>query len=143
LQLRAVPEHLRIAAIVFAMVSVVLLAVAVRQWSAPPSEGGSDARARNRWQGNLLLFLLSIGLVVSVLLAAELAGWNRDRALWISVGSLLGLLTLLRPWWFWENYRARWLRNLIGDEATMVVYLGIAAIMVWVGLNTDWTFGRR
>jgi hypothetical protein len=52
-------------------------------------------------------------------------------------------MTLLRPWWFWENYRARWLRNLIGDEATMLVYLGIAAIMVWVGLNTDWTFGRR
>ena len=141
--MRAAPEHLRIAAIVFAMVSVVLLAYAIRPWSAPPSEVGSDERARTRWQGNLLLFLLSIGLVVSVLLAAELAGWNRDRALWISVGSFLGLMTLLRPWWFWENYRARWLRNLIGDEATMVVYLGIAAIMVWVGLNTDWTFGRR
>jgi hypothetical protein len=139
----AAPEHLRIAAIVFAMVSVVLLAVAVRQWSAPPSEAGSDESAQDRWQGNLLLFLLSIGLVVSVLLAADLAGWNRDRALWISVGSFLGLMTLLRPWWFWENYRARWLRNLIGDEATMVVYLGIAAIMVWVGLNTDWAFGRR
>lgn len=125
------------------MVSVVLLAVAVRQWSVPPSEAGSDQSARNRWQGNLLLFLLSIGLVVSVLVAAELAGWSRDRALWISVGTFLGLMTLLRPWWFWENYRARWLRNLIGDEATMVVYLGIAAIMVWVGLNTDWTFGRR
>lgn len=125
------------------MVSVVLLAVAVRQWSVPPSEAGSDESARNRWQGNLLLFLLSIGLVVSVLVAAELAGWNRDRALWISVGSFLGLMTLLRPWWFWENSRARWLRNLVGDEATMVVYLGIAAIMVWVGLDTDWTFGRR
>jgi hypothetical protein len=100
LQLRAAPEHLRIAAVVFAMASVVLLALAARQWSAPPSERGSEA-------------------------------------------SFLGLMTLLRPWWFWENYRARWLRNLIGDEATMLVYLGIAAIMVWVGLNTDWTFGRR
>jgi len=59
---RAAPEHLRIAAIVFAMVSVVLLAYAIRQWSAPPSEGGLDESARNRWQGNLLLFLLSIGL---------------------------------------------------------------------------------
>jgi hypothetical protein len=143
LQLPAGPEHLRTAAIVFAMVSVVLLALAVRQWSAPASEAGSDDRPPKRWQGNLLLFLLSIGLVVSVMVAAELVGWNRDRALWISVGSFLGLMTLLRPWWFWENYRARWLRNLIGDEATMVVYLGLAAIMVWVGLNTDWTFGRR
>ena len=75
------------AAIVFAMVTVVLLAVAVRQWSAPPPEAGSDESARNRWQGNLLFFLLSICLVVSVLLAAEVAGWSRDRALWISVGT--------------------------------------------------------
>lgn len=39
------------AAIVFAMVTVVLLAVAVRQWSAPPPEAGSDESARNRWHG--------------------------------------------------------------------------------------------
>jgi hypothetical protein len=32
---------------------------------------------------------------------------------------------------------------MIGDEATAVLYLAIAGVMVWVGLYTDWTFGRR
>lgn len=52
-------------------------------------------------------------------------------------------MTLTRPWWFWENWKARWLRDLIGDGGTALVYLTLAAVMVWVGLFTDWTFGRR
>jgi hypothetical protein len=52
-------------------------------------------------------------------------------------------MTLTRPWWFWENWKARWLRGLIGDGATAVVYLALAAAMVLVGLSTDWHFGRR
>jgi hypothetical protein len=98
---------------------------------------------RNRWWGNVVLFLVSVGLVGSVLAVAGIAGWNRDRAMWEGVGGFLGLLTILRPWWFWENYRARWLRNAIGDGATAAVYLAVAAIMMWIGLNTDWGFGRR
>ena len=40
------------------------------------------------------------------------------------------------PWWFWEGWRARWLRGLIGDRATRVVcgiaaaFLAVAAIAV-------------
>jgi hypothetical protein len=30
-----------------------------------------------------------------------------------------------------------------GDEATAVVYLPLAGVMAWVGLFTDWSFGRR
>jgi hypothetical protein len=52
-------------------------------------------------------------------------------------------MTLARPWWFWENYRARWLRGLIGDEPTAGLYLVIAAAMIWVGLFTEWTFGPQ
>ena len=32
--------------------------------------------------------------------------------------AFLAVMTLTRPWWFWENYKAWWLRGLIGDEAT-------------------------
>jgi hypothetical protein len=63
--------------------------------------------------------------------------------LWVGLSAFLGLMTILRPWWFWENYRARWLRNVMGDGATIVVYFAVAGIMVWVGLNTNWTFGRH
>jgi hypothetical protein len=98
---------------------------------------------RHRWYGNVVIFHVSVGLVGSVLAVARIAGWNRDRAMWVGAGGFLGLLTILRPWWFWENMKARWLRNLIGDTATAAVYLAFAAIMAWIGLNTDWGFGRR
>ena len=78
-----------------------------------------------------------------MLAVAGIAGWNRNRTMWVGLGGFLGLLTILRPWWFWENYRARWLRKVIGDGVTVAVYLAFAAIMVWIGLNTDWGFGRR
>jgi hypothetical protein len=97
----------------------------------------------NRWWGNVVGFVVSVALVGSVLTVAPIAGWNRDRAMWVGFGGFLALMTLLRPSWFWENYRARWLRNVIGDGGTTVVYLAFAAIMVWIGLNTDWGFGRR
>jgi hypothetical protein len=76
-------------------------------------------------------------------MVAPVVGWTQDRALWVGLGTALGILTLMRPSWFWENYKARWLRGLIGDAATALVYLALAAMMVWIGLATDWTFGRR
>jgi hypothetical protein len=70
-------------------------------------------------------------------------GWSRDRALWVGFGAFLAIMTAIQPWWFWEHYKARWLRELIGDEATAMVYLLLAGVMLWVGLFTDWSFGRR
>jgi hypothetical protein len=137
------PEHLRAGAIILALSSVALFAVAAREWSARRSETDAMDTGRDSWRGHVLLFLVSIASVAGVLAVAGIAGWNRDRAMWVGVGGFLGLLTMVRPWWFWENYKARWLRKLIGDGATAVVYLAIAAIMVWIGLNTDWGFGRR
>jgi hypothetical protein len=63
--------------------------------------------------------------------------------LWVGLGLGLTLMTVTRPWWFWENYKARWLRELIGDGTTTAFYLLVAAAMVWVGLFTDWKFGRH
>ena len=143
LEKTAVPEHLRIAAITMALVSVVLLALAVGGWPGRDTEGESDSARRYGWRGNVLLFLISIGLVGSLWAVAAVVGWNRDRTLWVGLGAFLGLATLARPWWFWENYRARWLRNVIGDGATIMLYLAVAGMMVWVGLNTNLTFGRR
>jgi uncharacterized membrane protein len=98
---------------------------------------------RNSWRGRLLGVLFSVGLVGIVLTVVRIEGWNRDRAMWLAFGGFLGAMTILRPSWFWENYKARWLRNAIGDGATAAVYLAFAALMMWIGLNTDWGFGRR
>lgn len=97
----------------------------------------------NGCQGNLILLALCLLTLTAATVLAPAAGWTRDRAFWVGLGTALGVLTLTRPWWFWENYKARWLRGLIGDAATSLVYLALAAAMVWIGLATDWTFGRR
>ena len=137
------PETLGIAAIILAALSLVLFAVAAREWPWQRVESDPERAERAGWRGNLLLFVVSLASVGGLLVAAGVAGWNRDRALWVGIGTGFGLLTILRPWWFWGNYKARWLRELIGDGATMVIYLALAALMIWVGLHTDWPFGRR
>jgi hypothetical protein len=134
------PIQAKAAIIAFGLLSLVLVTAAVREWS---QDAEPPAPARSRGRGALILFAVSGAVVGSLVVAAPAAGWARDRTLWVGVGGFLAVMTLTRPWWFWENWRARWLRNLIGDEGTAFVYLALAAVMVWVGLYTDWTFGRR
>jgi hypothetical protein len=121
----------------------VLAVLAGNEWSEPAPERDRTESDRSGFAGALILLLVT-GLTVGLLYGFSTSlGWPRDRALWVGLGGVLALLTLARPWWFWDNYRARWLRRLIGDEPTAGLYLAIAAAMVWVGLFTEWTFGRR
>lgn len=137
------PETLRVTAIGFALLTVALLALAAREWWGTETADQPEPARRSGWHGALILFLVSLGLVGAVLVTAESMGWSRDRAMWVGTGGFLAVLTLARPWWFWENYRARWLRGVIGDEATAVIYLLFAGVCLWIGLTTNWTFGRR
>ncbi|MDX6355204.1 MAG: hypothetical protein QOF98_2107 [Streptomyces sp.] len=98
---------------------------------------------RGGYAGGLVLLLVCGSVLGGLLAGAAEFGWARDRALWLGFGALLAALTLARPWWFWESYKARWLRGLIGDEPTAAFYLAMAAAMMWVGWFTTWTFGRR
>ena len=98
---------------------------------------------RSGWRGALILLAVTGALLASLWLLAAGMAWSRDRVLWIGLGTFLALMTLTRPWWFWENWRARAVRGAIGDEVTAVLYLVVAAGMIWVGLYTDWLFGRR
>jgi hypothetical protein len=126
------------AAVIIALsaVSVACLVAALRAWHEPSQDPAPPRRPEV--QGNLIL------LGVSLLLGAAQAGVGEEnRMLWVGLGLGLTLMTVTRPWWFWENYKARWLRELIGDGATTAFYLLVAAAMVWVGLFTDWTFGRH
>ena len=136
------PIQAKTAIIALGLLSLVLVAAAVREWSQD-AEPDRPAPERSGWRGALILLAVSGATVGSLLVVAFSAGWARDRTLWVGVGGFLAVMTLTRPWWFWENWRARWLRDLIGDEGTAFVYLALAAVMVWVGLYTDWTFGRR
>ena len=137
------PGQLKIAAIALALLSLALLAVAAREWSSDRVEPEIGAETKSGWRGNLILFGVSVAMLGGLLVLSHELGWNRDRVLWVGVGNLLALMTLTRPWWFWDNYRARWLRDSIGDAPTALLYLALSGIMVWVGLNTSWTFGHR
>ncbi len=137
------PIQAKVAVLALGLLSLTSVAAAVREWSSGDVESDQPAPARGGWRGALILLGVSGAVVVGLLVAAPAAGWPRDRTLWVGVGGFLAVMTVTRPWWFWENWRARWLRGLIGDEGTAFVYLAVAAVMVWVGLYTDWTFGRR
>lgn len=71
------------------------------------------------------------------------AALSFDRSAWIGFGVFLVVMTVARPWWFWEHYKARFLRRLVGDELVIAFYLVVGFAMIWVGLFTTWTFGRR
>jgi hypothetical protein len=116
---------MRALVIAFALLSLTFLVLAVRTW-----------------RGGLILTGVTLLSLAAVWWGAGAFGWGRDRALWVAFGACLALATVIRPWWFWENYKARWLRGLIGDEGTALVYLVVAGVMVWVGMFTNWHFGR-
>jgi hypothetical protein len=132
---------------ILAVISLVFFVAAARAWSRAErgaATGAEDAASgRQSVRGELVLLLSSLGLL-GVLWVA-IAGLRLDggRVLWVGLGLFLAALTITRPWWFWENYKARWTRRLLGDELTAFIYLVVAATMVWAGLFTDWTFGGR
>jgi hypothetical protein len=103
---------LKIAAIVFAGVSPISLTLAAVAWlrSAEPPRRHSE---RDGTAGGLILFSVSLALVGGLWMLTESFGWERDRTFWVGCGAFLTLMTLTRPWWFWDNYKARWLgRNV-------------------------------
>ena len=132
-----------IAAIALAALSLVFLVAGVSALRGSRAEAAGEASAPSARRGGLILLTVSLLLLGGLWLLADALGWGRDRALWAGLGIFLMIMTVTRPWWFWENYRARWLRGLIGDEPTTLLYLALAGVMVWVGLFTDWPFGRR
>jgi hypothetical protein len=134
---------LKAAAVLLALVSLTLFAVAADDWFSERAAVVAEPPKRGTWHGGLMLLAVT-GAVWGVLwVLAREEGWSRDRVFWVGFGAFIAILTLLRPWWFWDNYKARWLRNAIGDELTALFYLAVSAVCLWVGLFTDWPFGRR
>jgi hypothetical protein len=133
----------KLAAVAFALLSVICFVWAASDWGSLRRESPADPDERSPFRGRLTLLVVCLLLVGALWGLAESFGWSRDRALWAGLGGFLALMTLSRPWWFWEDYRARWLRKLIGDEPTAALYLLLAGAMVWIGLFTEWRFGRR
>ena len=130
-------------ALAFAVVSLLCLLLAAREWARSRAPADSAPDTASGWPGGVVLLVVTLTLFGGLWVMADVLGWNRDRTLWLGLAGYLAVMTLIRPTWFWENYRARMLRDLVGDEATALLYLALAAVMLWVGLYTDWSFGRQ
>ncbi len=136
------PGHLKATALALTLTSLTLFAVAAGDYFSGGA-GPAGGRPRSGWRGGVVLMAVTIAVGGTLWLVSWSAGWSLDRVFWVGCGVFIGVLTVLRPWWFWEHYKARWLRRMIGDAPTAALYLVVAAVCIWVGLNTEWTFGRR
>ena len=130
-------------AIILATVSIACLVWAVREWS-PSKRPSSDVPSdRNGWREGVFGLFITLLWFATLWIVADINSWSRDRTFWVGLGSFVAVMTVVRPRWYWNNYRARWLRDSIGDTATAAFYLLVAVLMIWVGLFTNWTFGRN
>ncbi len=57
-----------------------------------------------------------------------------EATLIIVLGLALAALTIKRPTFFWESRRARFMRSIIGDKGTIILYLAIALFCVGSGI---------
>lgn len=57
-----------------------------------------------------------------------------EAVMLLLLGSLTIGLTYYKPRWYWEHYKARFLRKCLGDRATALVYYTIGAICLAIGL---------
>jgi uncharacterized membrane protein YecN with MAPEG domain len=57
-----------------------------------------------------------------------------EAILVITLGLVVAALTITRPSFYWESRRARFMRRIIGDRATVVLYLVIALICIGSGI---------
>jgi hypothetical protein len=89
----------------------------------------------------LTAFVIALAFGAGLFLLAAAFHLPRDRVLYTGLGAGVILATLFRPAWFWEHHKARWLRNLVGDEITMLLYLAIGGVCLWIGLFTQVPFG--
>ncbi len=119
-----------------------LVFVAVRFGAGAEPEGALRSRLGERGLRIIQMTLVALASIVALVLFSRASGFPFDRVAWTGLGALLIGATLLRPAWFWEHPKARWLRGLAGDSATIVLYLVVGALLVLTGLFTNIPFGR-
>jgi hypothetical protein len=85
-----------------------------------------------------------LGVYLGMILVLLAGSWGLARVLdlqfdrvFLVVGGFLTLGgTWLRPWWFWEHPKARFVRRILGDSGAAVAYTIIGMGMVYLGFFT-------
>jgi hypothetical protein len=89
--------------------------------------------SREVWALALAYVVGPIAMVSLSVLLARVLHLDEDVVFFCFLGLVFGSLTLLRPWWFWDHPKAGFLRGIIGDRATIVVYSLFAIAFVALG----------
>jgi hypothetical protein len=85
-----------------------------------------------------------VAVYIGLILGLSAGSWALSRVLHIQFDRVFlvvgGFLTLggtwVRPWWFWEHPKARFLRRIIGDAGATLAYTIIGMGMVYLGFFT-------
>jgi hypothetical protein len=103
----------------------------------------SDRRGPTLRRG-LLIGTAIVLLVVAAAVALEAyAGIDVDRTFLAGFGVAAAWCTLRKPWWFWGHWKAHFLRSIVGDAATTVIYLAIAALALYGAVFADLSSSPR
>ncbi len=94
-----------------------------------------DHRGPTLRRGLLIATALFLVFAALARALAVYAGISEDRTLVAGFGLALGWCTLRKPWWFWDHWKAGFVRGLIGDQATTIVYLVFAALLLYAALS--------
>lgn len=87
-----------------------------------------------------MAILTTLGLFGFLLLLSSLTGIPRERVLTGGFGTYVLVLTVLRPAWYWENPKAKAMRQALGDEAAAGFYVILALVLMYLGTFTDCRF---
>jgi len=74
----------------------------------------------------------------TAVLAEQLLHFDFDAAWQIVCGVFLLGLAITRPRWFWNDRRVVGLRSLIGDRASLAIYLLVPLAIAGVGARRQW-----
>lgn len=82
-----------------------------------------------------------VAIVGSLIVGEQLElrfGIYHERLGYVALAVGVATATLVRPRWFWDHAKARYVRDLIGDHATIVLYLLIAGGLGWLAVGRSW-----
>jgi len=133
------PPSARIALGVAVFFATVGAMVVLHSLLSPDHSGLGPALESDRRGPALSKGILSAAAVLLTYFALSKAleffvGVPVERTLLAGFALALTWATARKPWWFWDHWKAHLVRRVIGDTATTLVYLTIAALALYLAI---------
>jgi hypothetical protein len=103
----------------------------------------SDRRGPTLRKGLLIGSAIVLAYFAAAVALEAYSGIDMDRTFLAGIGLAIAWCTLRKPWWFWGHWKAHFLRSIVGDVATTVIYLAIAALALYGAVFADLSSSPR